>query len=592
MQSMIVYRDQRVRVDPTPLLTTLRRDVLQLAGNGAASPEASVELLIRMGTIEAALDDAIFPMADSLDSMACRLREASLALGHVLWHTWQEQAGRAQQWLELAAASLAHLELQPLPAHVQVSVPEGYAYYAVYPQTYLEAARSCHQALGSFNAVCLGLRSIGTSLSAAVAAALQELGCRVSSYTLRPRGHPFGRRPVLSSDLEAVIRAERDALFLIVDEGPGISGSSLSGAAELLGELGIDDRRIIFFPSWKTDGSSLASSEARTRWRRHRQFVVSFEEVWLESGRLGRALPPGRLRDISAGAWRDELYPDQTTLPPIHPHHERRKYLLGITDDLSAPGSRWLSFVGLGERVTPKLRRAEQLACAGFMPPPELVVNGFLVRPFTPGTPISTQEQPDPVLFETMASYLAYISRQSPAEPSVTAAGMEEMITTNVAEGLGEGWLGRLESKLSQYGAGWYERPVEIDGRMQPHEWIRTAAGYLKTDAVDHHDDHFFPGCQDVAWDVAATCLEFDLAPPARRQLVQRYAGLSHDMTISTRLPIHALAYLAFRLGYTTLAADTLGDVADGKRFAAARDRYRQRLRTELSHAQGDLWHA
>ena len=589
---MIVYRDQRVSVDPAPLLSTLRRDVLQLAGSGAASHEVSVELLIRMGSIEAALDDAIFPTADSLDSMARRLRETSLALGHVLWHTWQEQARGAKRWLEQAAATLAHLELQSLPVNVQISVPEGYAYYAVYPETYLEAARSCRRAMGSFNAVCLGLRSIGTSLSAAVAATLEELGCRVSSYTLRPRGHPFARRPVLSSDLEAVIRAERDALFLIVDEGPGISGSSLGGAAELLGDLGIDDERIIFFPSWATDGSRLLSAEARTRWRRHRQFVVGFEEVWLRSGRLGRTLPPGRLRDISAGAWRDELYPYQTTLPPIHPQHERRKYLLSTTDDISAHGSRWLSFVGLGERVTPKLRRAEQLACAGFMPPPELVVNGFLVRPFTPGTPISTQEQPSSVLFETVASYLAYISRQGPAEPSVTAAGMEEMIRTNVAEGLGEGWLERLESTLSEHGAGWCERPVEIDGRMQPHEWIRTAAGYLKTDAVDHHDDHFFPGCQDVAWDVAATCLEFDLAPSVRRQLVQRYAGLSHDITIGARLPIHALAYLAFRLGYATLAADTLGDVADGKRFVAARDRYRQQLRTELSNAPRDLWHA
>ena len=32
----------------------------------------------------------------------------------------------------------------------------------------------------------------------------------------------------------------------------------------------------------------------------------------------------------------------------------------------------------------------------------------------------------------------------------------------------------------------------ELDGRMLPHEWIETSSGFLKTDAVDHFDDHFF----------------------------------------------------------------------------------------------------
>ncbi|MBZ5585043.1 MAG: hypothetical protein LAQ30_23105, partial [Acidobacteriia bacterium] len=35
---------------------------------------------------------------------------------------------------------------------------------------------------------------------------------------------------------------------------------------------------------------------------------------------------------------------------------------------------------------------------------------------------------------------------------------------------------------------------IALDGRMLRHEWLETARGYMKADALDHHDDHFFPG--------------------------------------------------------------------------------------------------
>jgi hypothetical protein len=125
---------------------------------------------------------------------------------------------------------------------------------------------------------------------------------------------------------------------------------------------------------------------------------------------------------------------------------------------------------------------------------------------------------------------------------------------------------------------------------MLPHEWIRTPGGYLKTDAVHHHDDHFFPGCQDIAWDVAGTCLEFNLDPYQRRHLIERYRSLSRDSRIAARLPLHAITYLAFRLGYASLAASTLGQNSDGKRYARAALRYGELLRSELSHTTPEMW--
>jgi hypothetical protein len=222
---------------------------------------------------------------------------------------------------------------------------------------------------------------------------------------------------------------------------------------------------------------------------------------------------------------------------------------------------------------------------------PEQEAHGFLIRAFTPGSPLSARDV-DPVLLETLASYLAHISREQPAITSVTNGMLEEMVTTNIIEGLGEEWQPRLRSKLFGSGTIWCQRTVALDGRMQPHEWIRTASGYLKTDALDHHDDHFFPGCQDIAWDVVSACLEFHLTPDARQWLIRRYRTLSGDRTITARLPLHAVTYLAFRLGYSTLAAETLGHDPDGDRFAAAAVCYADLLRSELAEHSTGSWNA
>jgi hypothetical protein len=276
-------------------------------------------------------------------------------------------------------------------------------------------------------------------------------------------------------------------------------------------------------------------------------------------------------------------------MPPVQPQHERRKYLIR-----GEPGeeNRWMSFVGLDERSGRKVSRSEQLADAGFVPAPQLVAHGFLLRAFTPGEPVSAAYQVDECLLETLAAYLAHIAREMRADPSVTHPMLKDMVTTNVTESLGREWHSRLQARLSSSGDVWCQHPVALDGRMLPHEWIHTRSGFLKTDAVDHHDDHFFPGCQDIAWDIASACLEFDLTPQARRRLIQRYRALSDDRTICARLPLHAVTYLAYRLGYTTMAAETLGEDPDGRRFATAATRYTNLLRSELADAPDASWDA
>jgi hypothetical protein len=112
---------------------------------------------------------------------------------------------------------------------------------------------------------------------------------------------------------------------------------------------------------------------------------------------------------------------------------------------------------------------------------------------------------------------------------------------------------------------------VAGDSRMLPHEWIATDRGYIKTDAFDHHDDHFFPGCQDIAWDIAGASVEwgFDVSV-----LADRYLRLQSDSTLTSRLPFYLTAYRAYRAGYCKLAADSLAGTAEAERFQSLASKY------------------
>jgi hypothetical protein len=535
-------------------------------------------MLIEIGRLEAALLDELFPDQDGTNPITQRLRRLSLASAHLLWHTWNANVSESKAWCAQVAEHLGQLPEEWLPHQVELTVPEGYAHYAVYPEMYLEAARQCHSELGRMEAVCIGLRSIGTSLSAAVASALEEMGCAIESVTLRPRGHPFSRHPDLDPELTTWIRNRSRNHYLLVDEGPGISGSSFAGTAAMLREWGIADQRILLFPSWRSDGTQLKSALARQHWSRHRQFTVSFEELWLSSKTFGASFP-GDLEDVSAGRWRTRVYDDENEYPAVQPQHERRKYLL--TSTACPTEKKILRFAGLGEPAVSKMRRADELAEAGFAAKPELLAHGFLLQQFVPGIP-ATPERADEDLLDTAASYLAHLSLKHRTEPTVSNSSVREMIAVNATETFGESFSEKLLDSLPP--GEWAECVVALDGRMLPQEWIRTGSGYLKTDAIDHHDDHFFPGCQDIAWDVAAASVELGLGRDGGDRLMERYRALSGDRTIARRVRPYTVAYLAFRLGYSTLAASVLGDSPDARRFSVESRRYRDLLEERLGH--------
>ncbi len=156
------------------------------------------------------------------------------------------------------------------------------------------------------------------------------------------------------------------------------------------------------------------------------------------------------------------------------------------------------------------------------------------------------------------------------------------MARANAAEILGDAaaarldaWAGRLPD-LARRG-----RPVAIDGRLAPHEWLHDGAGLpLKTDALDHCCGHDLVGCQDIAWDVAGAAAEWDLSDAeveALRAAVER-GGARCDPGL---VAFFRLAYPAFRAGALAMARD--------REEGAEADRLEAALRRQVAALCRDL---
>ena len=231
-------------------------------------------------------------------------------------------------------------------------MPEGYAFYALYPESYQAAAREFAGAGFPKNVCVIGIRSIGTSLSAVVAATLEDSGYATRSWTVRPHGHPFDRHLSITASLEQSWRALAPThAFAIVDEGPGLSGSSFIAVASRLRELGVPGDRVVLFPSWEGNPAAFVNQRARTEWPRYRKFFSPFHRSWIGAGALN---------DLSGGAWRPLLYSNPAEWPAVQPQHEARKYL-------DENGTLY-KFAGLGPYGREKWIRASLLSEAGYGP--------------------------------------------------------------------------------------------------------------------------------------------------------------------------------------------------------------------------------
>jgi hypothetical protein len=559
---MIVYGDLRREAPTAALLEELRAGCRALEGAAAEErPDAATRLLIDSGTIAQGALDAAFAIrgADDWGELEEVCGRLLLAAGNLLF---SKEPGRPD--FSSFRESLHRLGGLPLPGSLTVNTPEGYAFYALDPELYARAAREVAGATW----VVIGLRSIGTGLAGVVAAAL---GAIHPAVTLRPVGHPFRREVRVAPRLERMLLARTDARFAVVDEGPGLSGSSFGAVADWLEDRGVAPERVAFFPGHRGDLGPQGAARHRDRWRHATRHVADFDqffaegEGWFEPGVPNAALGA---EDLAGGRWRARLYASEGEWPPANPAQERRKYLY------EAGGRKWLAkFAGYGRMGEAKLALARRLSDARFIPPLRELRRGFLVGEWVEARPlVSVSDFDRCALVVRFAEYLDFRAREFPAGPSAPGADAEalfQMARVNVAERFGDEMAVRFDS--------WRDRLPEVarrvrravtDNRMHAWVWLLLPDGrILKADALDHHAAHDCIGAQDIAWDVVGAVVEWNLSPAEQERLERRLEPRPDPLVTD----FYRLCYPAFQMGYYAMAADAQPDEAAGLRAAAER---------------------
>lgn len=181
-------------------------------------------------------------------------------------------------------------------AEIEMKIPEGFTFYQLFPEQYAVAAHkwmTAHKPTGVI--IVIGLRSIGTTLSAVVTNELQKAGWEVRRITARPSGPPFDRKLRLPEWVTS-----EGSVFLIVDEGPGMSGSSFAAARRAIGS----NREVHFFPSHNGPPGAAATEETRRIWRETPRWTATLEETSIQKPEGARFVGPSLPWpfDLSGGA--------------------------------------------------------------------------------------------------------------------------------------------------------------------------------------------------------------------------------------------------------------------------------------------------
>lgn len=530
--NMYVFRDGR-RTAPGPTLARVLAEALRTL---VPRRDAGVlDALLLAGEFECGLTDAASPHAPIVAQITDALAAAAV----------HPDLG------PFDASALAARIPEHVPERLNVSPPEGFAYYALHPLDFADLAAQIPLSSGTVGII--GIRSIGATLSALVLAAIRKRGLRAERLTVRPTGHPYDRKTHFSDaqqqHIDRLLAA--DSEFLVVDEGPGMSGSSFLSVGDALVERGVPASRITFLGSRVPDPDALRATNGGPRWRSYRSFFAQ----------KNSRLPLDAKIYVGAGDWRRFLYSDPQQWPASWTQMERLKFL--------SPDHRLLfKFEGFGHFGRAVYDRSQQIAQAGFGPRPLDLTQGFVVYPFLTGATAGSRQLTTEVL-DRLAAYCAFRAAEFPSGAAPTSTEIETMVRFNVSEEFG------IELRLEQ-GSLHTEHPVLADGRMLPHEWIVTTSGELmKVDAASHCDDHFFPGpSSDIAWDLAGAIIEWGMPHDAASYLLTRYRQLTDDNPVPRITPF-LIAYSVFRLGYCKMAAGALRGSGEEHRLLAAHNQYR-----------------
>ena len=551
--NLLVFRGDQRRLCGHKLKAELAEQLWLLCGDN--SRERLIGALLRAGELECGLADADGEGARPAELLTDRIADMLLQ--------GECRGGCPESDFQIADSSSANFQntsfqtlvesARGLPAIEQLSIatPEGFAYYALHPLAYADVLeRIC----GPGNSLLVvGIRSIGTTLSAVMATAARARGIKAERLTVRPQGHPYNRTAEFSVRQLAAIdqSASSGATFAVVDEGPGLSGSSFLAVAEAVEQAGAPREKIVLVSSHEPNVDALCAVDAARRWRRFRCVAVS-----------GEARRPSQAVDFTGGGkWRSRAFASESEWPAIWTSFERLKYFSSSEHE----NPRLYKFAGLGHYGDAVFQRELKVAAAGFGPMPRQESDGFVSYPCVDGRPLAARDLSSAILAR-MAEYCAFRLRTFRVELGELNA-LQQMAEHNLDE------LGLdlpIELRL--------EHAVIADGRMQPHEWLVTNEGrLLKTDSGSHGDDHFFPGLTDIAWDLAGAIVEWQMNEQQARDFIDLYRCASGDDP-SDRIGGFIKAYAVFRAAYCLMAANAMKGSDEEARLRDAAGIYRMLL--------------
>ncbi|MBZ9735937.1 hypothetical protein LB534_15085 [Mesorhizobium sp. CA18] len=531
---------------------------------------AVVDLFVSASELVQGLADAEFDTrgADCNSSTQKLGSEILVELSEEVLRSWQQGFVRSGALDPLLLAKLATIDCS---SEIITGPAEGYALYALYPETYLLAAL---QSGLDANTCVIGIRGIGLGLAAMVAAALHA----PPPVSVRPIGHPFSRHICAAPELLGGWRDRPHAKFAIVDEGPGLSGSSFHAVVAWLRRQGIDQERIHLFPSHRGGPGVQASADMQAIWSHCSRHVADFEAAfdgcvapnlrhWV-ANLLGK--PDVELCEISGGEWRKHISTPPEHWPPVFAGFERRKF------KARAGTERWLvKFAGLGGTGQHKLHTARWVHRAGFGTQPAGLCHGFLIECWTDADRLDRTELARDLLVEWLGRYLGWRAAELPTEEAgASLERLADMAVRNCREALGERPAETLKGWFARHSSHSVLRRIEIDGRLHPWEFlVRPDGTLLKTDAVDHCRSHDIVGCQDIAWDIAGATVEYELSDAELSRLVQGIEAQVSRAVDRSLVDYMEPCYLAFQLGLWRMAGQsTHGD--ERVRATRAADRY------------------
>jgi hypothetical protein len=452
------------------------------------SLETAREWLVIAGQLEQAVcDEGGWPAAAEITAGAARLfldvREGKTG------------AAALSQLHGCLSGSIRHLG----DRDVAFRIPEGFAWYGLYPDSYAVTAERWAPLHRGRAVSVIGLLSIGTSLSAVVAEQLRRCGTQVMArLTLRPAGHPFRRTVAFAGGLPP------GEALIIVDEGPGLSGSSMAGVAEALHALGAPKESIFFFPG-HGGGPGHEAGAAQRRWWENKRCWHTPAQYLHPAAQPGTAHVFGGFAAVNANL---------ETLASVKQERQQRLAAKGLA-----------------------------LSCRG-------VAHGWIEIADT-GTPLRQEHGDAEFISNRLAPYIANAAMPTGDAGSATT-GLERIAAALLAwadeqrPGISPEAVRRMQESALEEGM---PPLLHGDGRLMPGQWVRLPDGrVLKRHATGTDWEHGWPGPQSVLWDVAGAAVEWNLTDRSLGLLLDVLSRRFGICAGPSALRFHRAGYCCFRI--------------------------------------------